>query len=275
MDLGEIINKSGVSLDRTFEMQSRYKDNVIYLTEFDEQNPMVVAHEFGHYMLDVQRENNLEEFKQIKEKAQDYFQHSYIYDNYIDDLKRNLNEIFHQKGKKIMQEEENKINELIQNGDVNELFIMTKKSVLYCYNVRGSYNEEEIDNITLNIMNSKYFHSFLRENLVQRNAYGRTILEISLDPNTKGMLMLSDLFSSLNDGNYYNFDLPFHHNSDYYEKNETYSFEEQFANFTSLKLNGCEKELEIIKAVLGNEYYEYMNDYFQKKIEQVVINKQR
>lgn len=274
--MNELIEKSGVEIQKYYGLQSRYHNNVIYLNEYDAKNTMTIAHEFGHYLLDIDREDILEEYNKIKKIARENFTKSYISNDRIDTLKRTLNKEFSNEIEKQKKRTEENFNELItlceNRNDYSELFFMVQKALLNYNHIKGEYDKEKLDELALNILNSYSkgeLINFLKQYLLDIETYGKTLLELSKKSDTKGLFMLSDLLSSIYDGEYYSYDLPANHTAEYYKKNPNDSFEEAFANFTSLKLNHCEKELETIKIVLGEEYYNFLEHYFQMKIQKI------
>ena len=274
--MNELLEKSGVKIKNYHGLQSRYNNNVIYLNEYDIHNSMVIAHEFGHYLLDLDREDIKERYDEVKKLAQENFTTNFISNDKIDSFKRTLNKVFSLEFSKQKEMTEKEFDEMMisseNTNNYDKLYLLVQKAVLNYNHIREEYNKEQLEKVALDIMNSfskEQLLEFLKQNALDLEVYGKTNVELSKNKETKGLLMLSDLLSSIYDGEYYGAELPFHHDVNYYKKNPNYSFEEAFANFTSLKLNHCEKELELVRFVLGNEYYNFLDNYFNMKIQKI------
>ena len=49
-------------------------------------------------------------------------------------------------------------------------------------------------------------------------------------------------------------------------KNDTLAFNEQFANYTALKLTNCQENLDNVRKVLGDEYTSFMDSLLSKSL---------
>lgn len=209
----------------------------------DMMEQIYLAHEFAHYLFDYLDESDLEKASTYVAEARDNFTKSYIDDTIIDDDYRFINKKMTELTKQEDENTQSTINSLYQEGNAEELLNYMRMAIVYDFDINKVDTEtlDKIDETAIMILNNnsekqvkKYIYEKYGKKLTTKKAH---VLLDKEEP--KGLSMLFDLFSSLNDGKYYY--LPFTHAISYYQQSDTLAFNEEFANYAALKLTNCQE----------------------------------
>ncbi len=259
---------SSLTLEKAYITPAYYSSTKKIVMTEEMMYPIYLAHEFGHYLFDYLDDDDLERASTYVSKAQDNFTTSYISDTIIDDNYRFINK----RMAELLKEQDEKIrldiSSLYQDGNIEELASYVRNTIIHDYNIKSVDTEtlDKIDQSVIAILNNngeKQVKNYIYVNYGKKLA--TTKAQVLLDKEEpKGLSMMFDLFSSLNDGKYYN--LPFTHDASYYQKNDTLAFNEQFANYTALKLTNCQENLDNVRKVLGDEYTSFMDSLLTKSL---------
>lgn len=146
-----------------------------------------------------------------------------------------------------------------------------------------------VNNAKKNILSSDHL-DFEFDNKLFINARFRTILEYiegKTNDDIKGLGPFSDMISStFQNAGFENVGgrkvlLPYNHKNEYYMKDNNINYnlvyDEQFANFFTLYMNGNKDKLNVLKLYLGNEWFEFMNNKLHEvidKLSNVKINEE-
>lgn len=259
---------SSLTLEKAYITPAYYSSTKKIVMSEDMMEPIYLAHEFGHYLFDYLDDSDLERASIYVAEAQNNFTTSYIGDTIIDDNYRLINK----KMTELVKEQDEKtrltISSLYQDGNTDELVSYMRMAIIHDFNI-SKVDDETLDKIdqsiiaTLNNNSEEQVKNYIYVNYGKKLATKKA--QVLLDKEEpKGLSMVFDLFSSLNDGKYYK--LPFTHDASYYQKSPTLAFNEQFANYTALKLTDCQENLGNVRKVLGNEYTDFMDSLLAKSL---------
>ena len=259
---------------QVFKSSFSPKSNTITINEELMIYP-ILAHEYGHYLYEkIKEEDLIQTFPSIEKEAQDHFSKLYIEDSLIDNYKRKSKHFYQET----YQKEENKfletLNSLFHQNSFDALATLLEKTIRYEYRIKDDLKETqeaismEMQRI-LNTYEEKEILSYIYFQYGVVMIQNRTIRAYAETFEPRGYGMFSDLCMALFKGNYYTSDLFFCHEKAYYEKEDN-ALNEQFANFVSLRLNKNQEMLEILRYVLGKEYYDFLETLYQKAINKLI-----
>ena len=256
--------------------------NKIILNEVDSMNEFVISHEVGHYLFDLlNRQKYEDKFSVIKENAQDLFSKSYVTEDVIHSNLKKLREFCEQSNVKYKNQFTAELVNVLNSSDNDKLYEMLKMALIY-YNKLLSYDDKALEQIemkALDLLNMlkgnendavNQILNFLIENYVDNQASSLTMLELS-SSSLRGLNMFSDLCSALFDGKYYNFDLVYLHDEEYY-LNPSNSLDEQFANYFSIKINNCVELLDNMNKIFGEDYINFMDEIYLEALQKMMKN---
>lgn len=269
-------NTKGLVLKKRLTRSHYSKGRQELVMDEDTLDNYIFSHEFGHFLLDSVLDDTLfEKSKKVMKGAQESFTYQYIYDkNYTFDIcsrkmKESIEKIECKENQRLIDELHTLFS---KDTDMNLLALWLRKTLMYVYKIQvveTSNINHILEEKILTIVNTysenqivDYIMQTYGKDVVAKRAYMR----INHEEMPNGLTLLSDLFSALFDGKYYNFETPFCHDFIYYEKNERNSLHEQFANFASLMLMDCKEALSIVKYLLGDEYYDFMESLYHNSI---------
>ena len=259
---------SSLTLEKAYITPAYYSSTKKIVMTEDMMEPIYLAHEFGHYLFDSLDDSDLERASTYVTKAQNNFTTSYIVDTIIDDNYRFINKRMAELVRKQDEKTRLTISSLYQDGNTDQLVSYMRMAIIHDFNI-NKVDDETLDKIdqsiiaTLNNNSEEQVKNYIYVNYGKKLATKKA--QVLLDKEEpKGLSMLFDLFSSLNDGKYYR--LPFTHDASYYQKSPALAFNEQFANYTALKLTNCQENLDNVRKVLGDEYTDFMDSLLAKSL---------
>lgn len=259
---------SSLKFEKGYVTPAYYSSIKTIVMSEDMMEPISLAHEVGHYLFDYLDEDDLERASIYVAIAQDKFQTSYISDTVIDDNRRfvikRMEELEKQQAEKINLT----IDSLYQEENTEKLVSYMRIAILHDWNIIRVNDEilEKVDQSVIGVLNNyseEQVKKYIYENYGKKLAIKKAQALLN-EEEPKGISMMIDLFSSVNDGKYYN--LPISHDISYYQKNDTVAFSEQFANYAALKLTNCQENLDKARKVLGDEYTDFMDSLLAKSL---------
>lgn len=259
---------SSLTLEKAYITPAYYSSTKEIVMTEDMMEPIYLAHEFGHYLFDSLDDSDLERASIYVAEAYNNFTTSYIGDTIIDDNYRLINKRMAELVKKQDEETRLTISSLYQDGNTDQLVSYMRMAIIHDFNINKA-DDETLDRIdqsviaTLNNNSEEKVKNYIYVNYGKKLATKKA--QVLLDKEEpKGLSMMFDLFSSLNEGKYYK--LPFTHATSYYQKSPALAFNEQFANYTALKLTNCQENLGNVRKVLGDEYTDFMDSLLAKSL---------
>ncbi len=256
---------SSLTLEKAYITPAYYSSTKEIVMTDDMMEPIYLAHEFGHYLFDYLDDSDLGRASIYVAKAHNNFTTSYII---IDDNYRFINKRMAELVKEQDEKTKLTISSLYQDGNTDQLVSYMRLAIIHDFNINKVNDEtlDKIDQSVIAILNNNSEEKV--KNYIYVN-YGKKLAtkkaQVLLDKEEpKGLSMMFDLFSSLNEGKYYKF--PFTHGASYYQKSPALAFNEQFANYTALKLTNCQENLDNVRKVLGNEYTDFMDSLLAKSL---------
>lgn len=256
---------SSLTLEKAYITPAYYSSTKEIVMTEDMMEPIYLAHEFGHYLFDFLDDSDLERASIYVAEAYNNFTTSYII---IDDNYRFINKRMVELVKEQDEKTKLTISSLYQDGNTDKLVSYMRMAIIHDFNINKA-DDETLDRIdqsviaTLNNNSEEKVKNYIYVNYGKKLATKKA--QVLLDrEEPKGLSMMFDLFSSLNEGKYYKF--PFTHAASYYQKSPALAFNEQFANYTALKLTNCQENLDNVRKVLGDEYTDFMDSLLAKSL---------
>ncbi len=268
-------NLSKLKIEKSRDL-SNYssKNKTIYFDE-DMFDLVVLAHEFGHFMYEFfSYDEYEEEIKNNISIAQEHFSKQFINGNLIDYYERYAENKMNQYKNIELDKFEMMLENYVNNEEYNKIFELLKKAVINDYHCEIEDNEE-FEKEIIKILNNNSMETIVKYIITKYGvmfANKKAMIRLN-NEEPKGISMLIDLLSAINEGKYYYFS--FCHKPDYYKKSNDRAFEEEFANYVALRLTNCQKALNDLGNILGYDYLIMMDKYYNIVIEKMTFEKER